>query len=124
MIFTPNIITTPKSYYYELVFDSLHDISLFKNNKKLELLDRVKYDLGNLMEFSLHSYLMYSNTNKTQNKNRAQIYLSKSSNPVPQGKLYADYLEEFSKQGKIIKVNFSTDSHVKHVDSYSLYACQ
>lgn len=64
MIFTPNIIPTPKSYFYELVFDSLLDISLFKNNKKLELLDRVKYDLGISMEFSLHSYLKYSNFNK------------------------------------------------------------
>ena len=68
MIFSPNIIPTPKSYFYELVFDSLLDISLFKNNKKLELLDKVKYDLANSMEFSLNSYIKYSNTNKMKDK--------------------------------------------------------
>lgn len=38
MIFSPNIIPTPKTYYYELVFDSAYDISVFKNNKKVEML--------------------------------------------------------------------------------------
>jgi hypothetical protein len=84
MIFTPNIIPTPKSYFYELIFDSPIDISLFKNNKKLELLDKLKYDLATSMEFSLHSYLKYSNTNQImENKRNTKVFLSKSTNPVP-----------------------------------------
>ncbi len=59
MIFSPNIIPTVKTYYYEIIFDSLVDITLFKNNKKFEFLDKIGYDLGNCMEFSLEKYLKF-----------------------------------------------------------------
>jgi hypothetical protein len=57
LIFEKNIlVTSEKTYYYELISGSQEDITIYKNAKKIQFLDELGYEISKEPEISLRSY--------------------------------------------------------------------
>lgn len=73
VVFQLAILTTAeKGYYYELIFYAQpeSDIRLYSNEKKMELLEGMGYNLMSLPDFSCRSYFKYCQLSR-----KVKVYL-------------------------------------------------